>query len=114
MELNLSALDGRYGRLRVADRRRQARMLASIEEHGQQDAISVVAEGEGRFVIIDGHARVGALRRLRLDVVKAVVLDMGPAEALAAAYREGLARSYNAIEEAWLIYELHRAGNRLA
>ncbi len=110
MELNLSALDGRYGRLRVADQRRQVRMLTSVEEHGQQDAISVVAEGEGQFVIIDGHARVGALRRLRRDVVKAVVLDMSPAEALAAAYREGLSRGYNAIEEGWLIYELHRVG----
>ncbi len=110
MELNLSALDGRYGRLRVADQRRQARMLTSVEEHGQQDAISVVAEGEGQFIIIDGHARVGALRRLRRDVVKAVVLDMLPAEALAAAYREGLSRGYNAIEEGLLIYELHRVG----
>lgn len=110
MELNLPALDVRYGRLRVADKRRQARMLASIEEHGQQDAIRVVAEGEGRFVVIDGHARVGALRRLRRDVVKAVVLDLAPAEALAAAYREGLSRSHNAIEEGWLIYELHRVG----
>jgi ParB-like chromosome segregation protein Spo0J len=110
MELNLSALDERYGRLRAADRRRQAQMLASIEEHGQQNAISVVSEGEGRFVIIDGHARVGALRRLRRDVVKAIVLDMAPDEALAAAYRECRARGYNAIEEGWLIYELHRIG----
>ena len=110
VELNLAALDERYGRLRVADRRRQARMLASIEEHGQQDAISVVAEAEGRFVVIDGHARVMALRRLRRDVVKAVVLDMAPAEALAAAYRKGLDQGYSAIEEGWLVYELHRVG----
>lgn len=110
VELNLAALDERYGSLRVADRRRQARMLAAIEEYGQQDAIRVVAEGEGRFVVIDGHARVMALRRLRRDVVKAVVWDMAPSEALAAAYREGLARGYSAIEEGWLVYELHRVG----
>lgn len=108
MELNLSALDERYARLRVADRRRQARMLASIEEHGQQDAIIVVAGDDGRFIVIDGYARVRALRRLRRDVVRAVVLEMGPAEALTVAYRECLARGYNAIEEGWLVYELHR------
>jgi ParB-like chromosome segregation protein Spo0J len=108
VELNLSALDERYGRLRVVDRRRRAQMLASVEEHGQRDAIRVVAEGEGRFVVIDGYERVRALRRLRRDVVKAVVLAMRPAEALAAVYREGLARGYNAIEEGFLVYELHR------
>jgi len=79
VELNLSALEERYGRLRARDPRRQARMLASIEEHGQRDPIIVVAEGEGRFVVIDGHARVRALKRLRRDVVKALVLDMEPA-----------------------------------
>jgi ParB-like chromosome segregation protein Spo0J len=108
VDLNLAALDDRYGRLRVADRGRRTWMLTSIEELGQKDAISVVAEGEGRFVVIDGHARVRALRRLRRDVVKAVVLDMDPAEALAAAYRASNARGYNAIEEGWLLYELHR------
>ncbi len=110
VELDLAALDERYGRLRVVDRRSQARLLASIEEHGQQDPIYVVAAGDGRYVVVDGHKRARALRRLRRDVVKAVVLDTEPAEALVAAYRAGLGQGYNAIEEGWLIYELHRVG----
>ncbi len=110
VELGLAALDERYGRLRVADGRREARVLASIEEHGQQDAILVVAEAEGRFVVIDGHKRVRALRRLRRDVVKAVVLEAVPAEALAAAYRAESGPGRSAIEEGWLVYELHRVG----
>jgi ParB-like chromosome segregation protein Spo0J len=109
-DVSLDSLDLRYGRLRVADRRRQAWILASIEEHGQQDPITVVAEGEGRFVVIDGHKRVLALRRLRRDVVTAVVLEMGSTEALVGAYRAGLGQGYNAIEEGWLVYELHRVG----
>lgn len=108
VELNLSALEERYGRLRARDPRRQARMLASIEEHGQRDPITVVTEGEGRFIVIDGHARVRALCRLRRDVVRALVVDMEPAEALAAAYRASSSRGYNAVEEGWLVYELHR------
>lgn len=110
LELGLESLDLRYGRLRVADARRQARLLASIEEHGQQDAICVVAEGEGRFVVVDGHKRVRALLRLRRDVVKAIVWDMEPAQALVAAYRTGSGQGYNAIEEGLIVYELHRVG----
>lgn len=110
MELDLDSLDLRYGRLRAADPRRQARLLASIEEHGQQDAICVVAESAGRFVVVDGHKRVRALRRLRRDVVKAVVLEMDPVQGLAAAYRVGSGQGYNAIEEGFLVYELHRVG----
>ncbi len=108
VELDLAALDDRYGRLRVKDRRREQQLMASLEEHGQQDAICVVSEGEGRFAVVDGHKRVRALRRLRRDVVRAVVLDTEPAEALVAAYRAGSGQGYNAIEEGWLAYELHR------
>ena len=110
IEANVAALDARYSHLRVTDRRRETQMMASLEEHGQQDAICVVAEGEGRFVVVDGHKRVRALRRLRRDTVKAVVWEMTPTEALVASYRAGSGPSYNALEEGWLIYELHRGG----
>ena len=110
IELNVAALDVRYSGLRVRDRRREAWLLASLEEHGQQDAISVIAEGAGRWVVVDGHKRVRALKRLRRDVVKAVVLEAGPADALVAAYRAGSGQGYNAIEDGWLIFELHRNG----
>ena len=71
--MNVAALDVRYGGLRVRDRRREAQLMASLEEHGQQDAISVIAEGAGHWVVVDGHKRVRALKRLRRDVVKAMV-----------------------------------------
>jgi len=110
IELNVAALDVRYSGLRVRDRRREAWLLASLEEHGQQDAISVIADGEGRWVVVDGHKRVRALKRLRRDVVKALVLEAVPADALVAAYRAGSGQGYNAIEDGWLIFELHRNG----
>lgn len=109
-ELNLSSLDERYGRLRVTDRRREMQLMASLEEQGQQDAIIVVGEAEGRYVVVDGHKRVRALRRLRRDTVKALVLEASASEALAAVYRAANRQGYNAIEDGWLVYELHRVG----
>jgi len=110
VELNLSSLDERYGRLRVRDPRRETHLMASLDEQGQQDAIIVVAETEGRYVVVDGHKRVRALRRLRRDTVKAIVWEATASEALAAAYRGANRQGYNAIEDGWLIYELHRVG----
>jgi len=107
-ELNLTALDEHYGRLRVKDRRREAQLTASLAEQGQQDAIAVVAASEGRFIVVDGHKRVRALRRLKCDIIRAVVLDMPVGEALAAAYRAASKQGYTAIEDGWLVYELHR------
>jgi ParB/RepB/Spo0J family partition protein len=109
-DLNLSSLDERYGRLRVTDHRREMQLMASLDEQGQQDAIIVVGEAEGRYVIVDGHKRVRALRRLRRDTVKAIVWEASASEALAAAYRGANRQGYNAIEDGWLVYELHRVG----
>lgn len=108
LELSLDSLDLSYGRLRVADRRREVQLMALLEEQGQQDAIRVVAGDDGRWIVVDGHKRVRALRRLRRDVVKAVVLEMSPAEAVAAMYRADSGPGRSAIEEGWLVYELHR------
>ena len=110
VELNLAALDERYGRLRVRDRRRERQLVASLDEHGQRDEICVIGEGEGRFVVVDGHKRVRALRRLKRDTVKAVVWEMPASQALAAVYRAASREGYNAVEEGWLVYELHRVG----
>lgn len=109
-DINLADLDESYGRLRVADRRREAQLMASLAEQGQQDAIIVVVGADGRYVVIDGHKRVRALRRLRRDTVKAVVWEAAAKEALAAAYRATNRQGYNAIEDGWLVYELHRVG----
>jgi ParB-like chromosome segregation protein Spo0J len=106
-ELNLTDLDVRYGRLRVADRRREAQLLASLAEQGQQDAILVVG-GEAGYIVVDGHKRVRALRRLKRDTVRAAILELPAGAALAAAYRAASRQGYSAIEDGWLVYELHR------
>jgi len=108
VDVGLVSLKTPYAKLRVSDRRREARLLASMEEHGQQRAVWVVPGGEGRYVVVDGHKRVRALRRLRRDVARVVVWEMPEAEALVAAYRTCSGGRYNSLEEGWLVYELHR------
>lgn len=106
MELELHQLQMKYERLRIADAGRQARLLASLTENGQQSPVLVVDSGAGRYVLIDGYRRVSALRRLGGDTVEAVVLGMSEEEALVFCHRQQQASGRSALEDGWLIREL--------
>lgn len=110
VELNLEALDLKYARLSVRQPAAERRLLASLGESGQQSPVIVVAGAEaGRYVVVDGHKRVRALKRLKADVAKAAVWEMPEAQALATAYQMGAQGKRDAFEEGWLVAELHRA-----
>ena len=108
MELELGQLDLRYAGLRIATTKDCARLVASLAEHGQRSAVLVVPEGEHRYVLVDGYARVEALRELGRDVVEAVVLDVPEPEAIMLAWRLESRRRRSALEEGWMIAELIR------
>jgi len=100
VELPLNALDLRYGELRVRRPLVEKRLMASLEEVGQQSPVIVVGGGEsGRYVLIEGRKRVRALKRLKADVVKAAVWEMAAADALVAAYQLQDGTRWNALEE---------------
>lgn len=105
MEIEISQLELRYARLRIRDAGQRARLLASLARDGQQSALSVVAlEGEpDRFVLIDGYARVSALRELARDVVRVTVLPTSEAEALVISHGLDGQRRQSALEEGWLL-----------
>lgn len=110
VELALDCLDLRYGRLRRRYPQAEKRLIVSLEEIGQQSPVIVVAGAEpGRYVLIDGRKRVRALRRIKADVVKAVIWEMGASQALVAAYQLQDGTGWNALEEAWLVWELVRS-----
>ena len=91
-------------RLRVAARERE--VLASLEKHGQQHPILVVAGPGEQFTVVDGHVRIRALRRLGRDLVRAQILA-GPIVDALVHVQIGLSRRRPApLEEAWLIREL--------
>lgn len=110
VELGLDSLDLRYGRLRARRPVLERRLLASFGERGQQSPIVVVpVPGEaGRYVVIDGHAQVRVLERVKADFVRAAVWEMEPVEALMAVYQMKSGGGYSPIEEAWLLHELVR------
>jgi hypothetical protein len=100
MELELHQLDRKYQALRIRDPRQQVRWLASLSQGASVGAVLVVAgTAPGRFVLIDGHARVAALEQLGRDSVEALVLPLAEAEALIFAYRLAGAGRRCALEE---------------
>lgn len=109
MELSLDSLDLKYARLSVRRPAAERRLLASLGETGQQSPVIVVAgEAAGHYVVVDGHKRVRALKRLKADVVKAAVWELPEPQALTTAYQLGSQGRRDAFEEGWLVAELHR------
>jgi ParB family transcriptional regulator, chromosome partitioning protein len=84
MQLEFHQLDQCWEHLRVRQAAQQRQLLASVAEAGQQTPIVVVAPqaGNGRYLVIDGHKRITALRQLGRDTVEATVWPMNAAEAL--------------------------------
>ncbi len=108
--IEIGQLDRKYAQLRLADPGRQSRLTASILAHGQQTPVLVVPADAGRYVLIDGYARVKALASLARDLVAALVLSGGETQALALSYRLEAGRRRSVLEEAWLLRELVAQG----
>jgi ParB family chromosome partitioning protein len=110
-ELNLDALDLKYEKLSVKRDVAERKLLASLGDTGQQSPVIVVRGEAGRYIVIDGHKRVRALKRLNADVARAAVWELSEGEALAASYQLTSQGGRNAFEEGWLVAELHRMCN---
>jgi ParB/RepB/Spo0J family partition protein len=106
VDLELHQLDLKYEGLRIVDPGRQARLMSSLAEHGQQSPVLVVDGEERRYLLIDGYQRVSALRNLGSDTVGALVLSMSLVEALLFSHRQRSEQSRPALEEGWLVGEL--------
>jgi ParB family chromosome partitioning protein len=111
MDLEFHQLDLRYEGLRVRRPEREKRLLASLAERGQQVPIVVIALAEepNRFLVIDGYKRIRALQRLGQDTVRVTVWDMNETEALVLDRSLRTAEGETALEQGWLLTELHRS-----
>lgn len=104
--LEFHQLDCRLEHLRVRRPARFRQLLASLAETGQQTPIIVIPY-EQRYLVIDGHQRIAALKQLRRDTVNALVWEISEAEALLLAH--SLRRNSEpetALEQGWLLAEM--------
>ncbi len=116
MDLEFHQLVIRYEHLRARRPERERRLLVSLAAAGQQVPIVVVCmpEDTAGYLVIDGHQRIGALRRLGRDTVRATVWQMTEAEALLLDRSLRAGQTETAIEQGWLLAELqHRFGYSL-
>jgi len=111
MDLEFHQLDLRHEGLRVRRPERERRLLSSLADRGQQVAIVVIRlpEDSNRFLVIDGYKRIRALQRLGNDMVRATVWDMDETEALILDRSQRTAEGETALEQGWLLAELHRS-----
>lgn len=108
MELELHQLELRYEGLRCRCPERERRLLASLAASGQQAPIVVVDAGMAhRWVVIDGYKRVRALRSLGRDTVQALAWLLEESEALVVDRLMGTGPTDSALEQGWLLRELH-------
>jgi ParB family transcriptional regulator, chromosome partitioning protein len=108
VELEFHQLELRYERLKVVRPEQERRMLASLAEIGQQVPIVVVKQAAASaFVVIDGYKRIRALRRLGRDTVVAHCWPGEEAEALIVIRLMQTAEPETALEQSWLLDELH-------
>lgn len=107
MDLELHQLDLRYATLRRRDGRRERALLASLSATGQQVPVVVVKSEAGKFVLVDGYKRVRALQRLHRDTVSAITWALAEPEALLLARLMRTAEGDSALEQGWLLRELH-------
>ena len=108
MQIEFHQLELTYRKLRRGDAKRQAKLLASLSEHGQQSPVMVVKQdgGTGRYVLIDGYQRVAALRRLGHDTVEALLLPLCEVAALCLRHQLEETQQRSVLEQGWLLAEL--------
>ena len=110
MHIEWHQIEFKYEHLHIVDAPFAARLMTSLAADGQQRPVLVVESRQTTsapgYVLIDGYARVRALRRLGRDTVEATVLPTGEVEALLFAHRLDGQRPRSVLEEAWLLREL--------
>lgn len=109
-EIELHRLDRPYSHLRI---RLSWRAVASDALQERLPLAMVVRGESGRFVLIDGDAYVELAKRLHRDTIEVVVLELSEEAALSHCYRMQRDGRRNALEEGWLVAELHARGQPL-
>jgi len=111
LDIELHCLEPKFKHLRLSNPRHLNQLTTLIEQQGQQTPVVVVADkkSDGKvqcWVLIDGYARVDAMKRLGSDTIQAEIWDCKIPDALLAMMAQQHNRNWMAIEEAMLLQEL--------
>mgnify|MGYP001792088307 CR=1 FL=1 len=107
MTLEHHCLRTRYQHLRLHKQGALEKLATSIQTHGQLVPVVLVPESLNQWVLIDGHLRVQAFKRLGKDTVEVEVWECDTTEALLMVLKSHSSRTLEVLEEALLLQELH-------
>ena len=107
VEVDLSSLDLRYAHTRI-DRPKHVEMIAtSIERFDQITPVLIIPEDE-RLVLIHGFVRLAAIRKICRETIRADIREISETEALYHLLSDTQQRQWEAVEQAWIIRDLHQ------
>jgi ParB/RepB/Spo0J family partition protein len=109
-EVDLETLDGRYESYRMRQHAVEARLLASIADHGIAEPLEGVDQ-DGRHVLLNGFKRWRCARKLNLPSVPYVTLGEDAAVGIVALLRASNDRALTLLEQAGFVDELKRLHN---
>lgn len=108
IEVEWHQLELRYQSLRIHTASAIRQLMMSLHSYGLLVPITVIASGVSGcpWIVIDGYLRIAALKALGHDLVTATVWPLDAAEALLDVYKHNKSRTWEAFEEANLLFEL--------
>jgi ParB-like chromosome segregation protein Spo0J len=107
-EIEIAHLHLRYDHTRIHRREKVSSLAISIERFGQIIPVIALREGADSLLLIDGYLRVKALRSCRRDTAVAEIWECKEEEALVEVLARAHNRRWDLVEEAALLWELHR------
>lgn len=106
VEVDPGSLDLRYAHTRIARPKHVDMIASSIERFDQITPVLIVPESE-RLVLIHGFVRLDAIRKLGRDTIRADIQEIPEVQALYHLLADTQERQWEAIEQAWIIRDLH-------
>jgi ParB family transcriptional regulator, chromosome partitioning protein len=106
VEVDLPSLDLRYAHTRIARPKHVEMIATSIERFDQITPVLIVPEDE-RLVLIHGFVRLAAIRKLGRDTIQADIQGISEVQALYHLLADTEQRQWEAVEQAWIIRDLH-------
>jgi ParB/RepB/Spo0J family partition protein len=106
VEVDLSSLDLRYAHTRIARPKHVEMIATSIERFDQITPVLIIPEDE-RLVLIHGFVRLAAIRKLGRETIQADIQEISEVQALYHLLADTEQRQWEAVEQAWIIRDLH-------